>query len=76
MEQRPPRMRNYSLRTEIKKALSDLRIVRYTMLMNSINHEKIDKVIKMLEEIYDEIKNNIDLTKMNTYVNLYLEAKS
>ena len=53
---RPPRMRNYSLRTEIKKALSDLRIVRYTMLMNSINHEKIDKVIKMLEEIYDEIK--------------------
>ena len=56
MEQRPPRMRNYSLRTEIKKALSDLRIVRYTMLMNSINHEKIDKVIKMLEEIYDEIK--------------------
>ena len=55
MEQRPPRIDNYALRSEIKKALSDLRIVRYTMLMNKLKYEKVDKVIKMLEEIYEEI---------------------
>jgi len=47
---------NYTLRTEIKKALANLRIVRYTMLMNNLNHEKIDSILKMLEEIYEEIK--------------------
>jgi hypothetical protein len=48
--------KNYALRTEIKKALSNLRIVRYTMLMNKLEYKKIDNVIKMLEEIYEEIK--------------------
>ena len=47
---------NYPLRNEIKKALADLRIVKYTMLMSNLSHEKIDKVMKMLEEIYEEIK--------------------
>ena len=49
-------MKNYALRTEIKKALVDLRIVRYTMLMGNLNHKKIDSVLKMLEDIYEEIK--------------------
>jgi len=55
-KRRPRLNKNYPLRNEINKALSDLRIVRYTMLMSNLNHKKIDSVLKMLEEIYEEIK--------------------
>lgn len=60
---------------EVKDILRHLK--QYTSPSDIYNLMKIHKQIELdKNEIYDEIKNNIDLTKMNTYVNLYLEAKS
>ena len=49
-------IKNYTLINEINKALGDLRIIRMTMLIDSINHSKLDRVIEMLEEIYEGIR--------------------
>jgi hypothetical protein len=47
---------NYELRGDITKVIEELILIKLSMAEELIDHKKLDAVLNLLQEIYEEIK--------------------